>query len=136
MTAPLPRDVIARRRSLVLDHDLDGFADLFATDGVLELPFAPPGMPRRIEGREAIRSFSTGASITTMRVEDMCTTAIYETTDPEVLIVELESKAVVTTTGASFQATSVQVFRIHDGEILLFRDYWNPQDLGPAAAGA
>lgn len=132
MSSPSPRDVIARRRSLVLAHDRNGFADLFAADGVLELPFAPPGMPTRLEGRETIRSFSTGAGTSLMRIEDMWATEIYQTTDPEVLIVELETKAAVATTGARFQATSVQVFRIRDGEILLFRDYWNPQDLAGA----
>jgi ketosteroid isomerase-like protein len=132
MSLPTPRDVIARRRSLILNDDMSGFADLFAADGVIELPFAPPGMPTRIEGREAIRSFSAGAGTTLMQIEDMWATQIYETTDPEVLIVELETKAVVTTTGAPFQSTSVQVFRIRDGEILLFRDYWNPQGLAQA----
>ncbi|MGI8335776.1 nuclear transport factor 2 family protein [Actinomadura scrupuli] len=127
-----PRDVITRRRSLILEHDLNGFADLFAADGVLELPFAPPGMPTRLEGREVIRSFSAGSGTSLMRIEDMWATQIYQTTDPEVLIVELETKAVVATTGAPFQGTSVQVFRIRDGEILLFRDYWNPQGLARA----
>lgn len=132
MSPPTPRDVIARRRSLILDHDMNGFAGLFAADGVMELPFAPPGMPARIEGREAIRSFSAATGTSLMQIEDMWATDVYETTDPEVLIVELETKAVVTTTGAPFQATSVQVFRIRDGEILLFRDYWNPQGLAQA----
>ncbi|MFF4414734.1 nuclear transport factor 2 family protein [Streptosporangium sp. NPDC001559] len=127
-----PQDVIERRRSLVLEHDMDGFAELFAPDGVIEMPFAPPGMPTRIEGREAIRDFSAAATISLLRVEDMWTTQVYQTTDPEVLIVELEAKAVVTTTGAPFQSTSVQVFRIRDGKILLFRDYWNPQSLAEA----
>lgn len=132
MSLPTPRDVIARRRSLILDHDMDGFVGLFAADGVIELPFAPPGMPKRIEGREAIRGFSAGTGTSLMRIEDMWATQIYETTDPEVVIVELETKAVVTTTGAPFQGTSVQVFRIRDGQILLFRDYWNPQGLAEA----
>jgi ketosteroid isomerase-like protein len=132
MSLPTPRDVIARRRSLILEHDLNGFADLFAAGGVIELPFAPPGMPKRLEGREAIRSFSAGAGTSLMQIEDMWATQVYETTDPEVLIVELETKAVVTTTGVPFQGTSVQVFRIRDGEILLFRDYWNPQGLAEA----
>jgi ketosteroid isomerase-like protein len=132
MSMPTPQNVIARRRNLILEHDMDGFAELFAADGVIELPFAPPGMPTRIEGREAIRSFSTGTGTSLMQIEDMWPTQVYETTDPEVLIVELETKAVVTTTGAPFQATSVQVFRIRDGEILLLRDYWNPQGLAQA----
>src|SRR5690349_23460796 len=116
MDRPTPRDVLARRRALILGGDLGGFADLFAPDGVIELPFAPPGMPARVEGREAIRAFSSGQATAAMRIEDMWTTSVYETTDPEVLVVELETRAVVTATGAPYQARSVQVFRIRDGQ--------------------
>ncbi|KAB8185470.1 nuclear transport factor 2 family protein [Microbispora catharanthi] len=132
MDRPSPRDVLARRRALILDGDLDGFADLFAPDGVIELPFAPPGMPVRVEGREAIRDFSSGQATAALRIEDMWTTSVYETTDPEVLVVELETRALVTATGAPYQARSVQVFRIRDGQILLLRDYWNPMGLADA----
>ena len=50
MITMTPRDVIARAHAFVRAYDLQ-FADCFAVDGVLELPFAPRGMPRRIEGR-------------------------------------------------------------------------------------
>ncbi|MEV4297202.1 nuclear transport factor 2 family protein [Microbispora rosea] len=48
------------------------------------------------------------------------------------LVVELETRAVVAATGAPYQGRSVQVFRIRDGRILLLRDYWNPMGLADA----
>ena len=45
------------------------------------------------------------------------------------LIVELVTKATVTTTGHAFTARSIQVFRIRHGKILLFRDYADPNVL-------
>jgi len=45
---------------------------------------------------------------------------------------ELVARATVTTTGHAFTARSIQVFRIRDGKILLFRDYANPSALTEA----
>lgn len=39
----------------VREYDLGAFTDMFVPDGVLESPFAPPGIPRRLNGREAVR---------------------------------------------------------------------------------
>ena len=58
MSSVTPADVLARRRRLILSGDADGYADLFAPDGVTEAPFAPPGAPSRLEGRETIREYS------------------------------------------------------------------------------
>ena len=40
MTTMTPAQVLERRRELLLNQDTDGFADLFAPDGAIELPFA------------------------------------------------------------------------------------------------
>lgn len=56
-------------------------------------------------------------------------TELHQTQDPEVVIVEMRAKGTVTTTGRSFTATSIQVLRIRDGQIVLFRDFANPQVL-------
>jgi uncharacterized protein len=64
-----------------------------------------------------------------LRLEDFETVEVYQTQDPEVVIVELRTKATVTTTGRAFTATSIQVFRIRDGRILLFRDFADPRGL-------
>jgi uncharacterized protein len=129
MPHPTPVQVLARRREVLLDQDTEGFVDLFAPDGVIELPFAGPDLPARLEGQQAIREFSRRAAASPMHIDDMDEAAIYQTDDPEVVIVELVTKATMTTTGRTFSGTSVQVFRIRDGKIVLFRDYFNPVGL-------
>jgi len=47
----------------------------------------------------------------------------YQTQDPEVVIVEMRAKATVTTTGRPITATSIQILRIREGHIVLFRDF-------------
>ena len=127
MPSTTPADVLARRRHLILRGDADGYADLFAPDGVIEAPFAPPGAPSRLAGREAIREYSRHVMASPMRLEDYEVVELYQTQDPEVVIVEMRAKGTVTTTGRSFTATSIQVLRIRDGQIVLFRDFANPQ---------
>jgi ketosteroid isomerase-like protein len=54
---------------------------------------------------------------------------LYQAQDPEVVIVEMRAKATVTTTGRSITATSIQVLRIREGHIVLFRDFADPRVL-------
>ena len=140
MSPATPAEVLARRRHLILNGDADGFAGLFAPDAVIELPFAgPPGMPARLEGREAIRENARRVMASPLRLEDFEVAELYQTQDPEVVIAEMRTKGTVTTTGRSFTATSVQVLRIREGHIVLFRDFADPrifQDvMGDAGAG-
>jgi hypothetical protein len=129
MPSATPADVLARRRRLVLSGDADGFADLFAPGGVIEAPFAPPGAPSRLEGREAIREYSRHVVASPLRMEDFEVAELYQTQDPELVIVEMRVKATLTTTGQSFTATSIQILRIREGQIVLFRDFANPRVL-------
>jgi len=129
MSSATPADVLAQRRRMILSGDIDGYADLFAPDGVIETPFAPPGAPSRLEGREAIREYSRHFAASLLRVEDFEVTELYQTQDPEVVIVEMCAKVTLTTTGQSLAATSIQVLRIRDGQIVLFRDFANPRVL-------
>ena len=129
MPSVTPADVLAQRRRLTLSEDADGLADLYAPDAVIESPFAPPGVPSRLEGREAIREYSRHVMASPVRVEDYEVTELYQTQDPEVVIVEMRAKATLTTTGQSFAATSIQILRIREGQIVLFRDFANPRIL-------
>jgi uncharacterized protein len=141
MPPATPADVLSRRRQLMLNMDTDGFADLFAPDAVMEFAFhGPPGTPPvRLAGREAIREYSRQFTALRLRVEEYEAVELYQAQDPEVVIVEMRTKATVTTTGRSITATSIQVLRIQDGHIVLFRDFADPrifQDVtGDARAG-
>lgn len=132
MTHLTPAQVLDRRRELLLNQDTEGFADLFAPGGVIEIPFAGADLPARLDGQQAIRDFSRRITASVLRIDDLDTVAVHHTGDPEVLIVELVAQATITTTGRAFTARSIQVFRIRDGKILLFRDYANPNALAEA----
>jgi hypothetical protein len=129
VSSATPADVLARRRHLILNGDADGFADLFAPDAVIEAPFAPPGAPSRLEGREAIREYSRQVMASPLRLEDSEVIELYQTQDPEAVIVEMRTKGTVTTTGRPFTATSIQILRIREGHIVLFRDFADPRVL-------
>ena len=129
MSSATPADVLARRRHLILNGDIDGFADLFAPDGVIEAPFAPPGAPSRLAGREAIREYSRQVMASPLRLEDFEVIELYQTQNPEAVIVEIRTTGTVTTTGRPFTATSIQVLRIREGHIVLFRDFADPRVL-------
>jgi ketosteroid isomerase-like protein len=124
MSSATPADVLAQRRRLILNGDIDGFVDLFAPDAVIEGPFTgPPGTPMRLEGREAIREYSRRVMASPLRLEDFEVVELYQTQDPEVVIVEMRTKGTVTTTDRSFVAGSIQILRIREGQIVLFRDF-------------
>ena len=120
-----PIEVVQRRRQALLDHDADGFAGLFAPDAVIEMPTAGPGAPRRLEGMTLIEEFSRRA-VTGMHIDDLEHVAVHETSDPEVVIAETVTRATLIATGESFSTQSIQVFRVRDGRIVLFRTYVAP----------
>src|SRR6476659_5596289 len=125
-----PPDVLARRRQLMLAGDADGLADLFGPGAVIEFCFhGPPGTPVRLEGREAIRAYSRQVMASPLRLEEYEVTELYQARDPEVVIAEMRAKATVTTTGRPLTASSIQVLRIRDGQIVLFRDFADPRIL-------
>src|SRR5579875_2550514 len=96
-----PVEVVQRRRQVMLDHDADGFAGLFAPDAVIEMPTAGPGAPQRVQGRAIIEEFARRAA-TGMHIDDFETVAVHETADPEVVIAETVTRATVNATGKSF----------------------------------
>jgi ketosteroid isomerase-like protein len=103
------------------------FADLFAVDGVLNYPFAPPGMPRELRGREAIRAYHGAASgrREMLRIEGV-EVVVRETDDPEVVVVEIEHHGHAHATGGPYRFRALGVIRVRDGEIVSYDDYMDP----------
>lgn len=129
MPTATPAEVLARRHEVLLKGDADGFAGLFAPDAVIEFAFhGPPGAPPvRLEGRETIREYSRRMMASPLRLEEFEIAELYQTQDPELVIVEMRTKGTMTTTSRSFTATSIQILRIRDGRIVLFRDFADPR---------
>jgi hypothetical protein len=82
MPSATPADVLARRRHVILTGDADGFADLFAPDAVIEVPFAgPPGLPVRLAGREEIRESARQMLESPLRLENFEVVELHQTRD-------------------------------------------------------
>jgi ketosteroid isomerase-like protein len=108
--------------------------DVFAEDAVYVTPFAIPGTPERVEGREAIMAMFAKASNSPLDVHTIMPT-FYQGADPNIVtmvfVVTGQSKA----TGKPFNFTSsIGVLTVIDGKIQEWRDFPN-LIAGSAASG-
>ena len=70
------------------------FADLFAADGILTYPFAFPGQPPELRGRDAIcEYFGQSSGRRAAFVMEGVDAVIRETDDPEVVVTEISTMA-------------------------------------------
>ena len=121
-------DLFHELHDRVLQWDADGQAELFAPQGVWELPFAPDPVPRRIEGREAIRRFGKmGMERSRAKGRQILRYAhlrIYPMSDPDTLVVEFDLEGVHTPTGTPYSMPFIQVLQVAGGQIVRLRDYF------------
>jgi uncharacterized protein len=118
-----PRRAFERIQESTLQKD-PTYADLYAADGVHEMPFAPPGVPRRIEGRENIRAFLNRAAGTApMTFKEFRNVRIHEMTDPGTIICEYDLHGEVSKTGDPFVFSYILLVTVRNGEIARVRDY-------------
>ncbi|WP_433199308.1 nuclear transport factor 2 family protein [Nocardia sp. CA-107356] len=130
-----PRELVDHALTLLLAKDMAGFAGLWATDGVLEFPFAPPGYPTRLDGRDAIADYMRDyPSIVDMR--EITSRTVHQSVDPNVVIAEFEAAGIVVASGKSYRMRYIAVITVHDSEIRHYRDYWNPAAAAELLGGA
>jgi uncharacterized protein len=122
-----PREVVDQVRRMVLGEGVV-FADLFAADGVLNYPFAPPGMPTELRGRDAIRAFHGGNAAERRSLFEIegIDVVVRETDDPEVVVAEIEHHGHSHATGGPYRFRALGVIRVRDGEIVTYDDYMDP----------
>lgn len=126
-------DLIPRALQLLLDKDMTGFAGLWAVDGVMEFPFAPPGCPSRLQGRAAIEEYLRDYP-KMLDIQGFPTQVVHQSVDPGVVVVEFDAEGVVVPTGKPYRFSYIAVITVRDGEIVSYRDYWNPLHVQELAA--
>jgi ketosteroid isomerase-like protein len=121
-----PRAVAEEVRRMVAGEGVV-FADLFAPDGVLAYPFALPGQPSELQGRDAIRAYfgAMGQARELFTMEGV-EALVRETDDPEVVITEITHHGWSKATGAPYRLTALGVIRVRDGQIVRYDDYMDP----------
>jgi uncharacterized protein len=133
-TAPGPRQVFDSYMRLILSNE-DVFGTLAADDIVVEMPFAAPGRPRRIAGRDQLVATATaGRAALPVRFDEFRTVVIHDTADPEVIVVEFELAGMITTTGRLAAAPFIGVLTVRDGKITRWREYQDTRAMAAALA--
>lgn len=138
---PLPGPVTSLDAILrdALGHRLapgaNGFIDMFATEGVLECPFAPPGALSSLAGKVAIAQYYKRL-IAIQGSAGMVLNAIHPAEQGEHALLEYEGMVVNKRDGGSYRQRYLAVVTVSEGRLTLFREYWNPLPLvasfGPA----
>jgi uncharacterized protein len=124
-----PREVAELVRRMVAGEDVV-FADLFAPDGVMAYPFAGPGHPAELSGREAIRTyFSRMGQARQLIEQEGIDQVIRETDDPEVVVTEITHYGRSRFTDSPYRLPAIAVIRVRKGEIVRYDDYMNPVDI-------
>ncbi|HEY3905757.1 MAG TPA: nuclear transport factor 2 family protein [Streptosporangiaceae bacterium] len=120
-----PHQVFARMQCAWLAQK--GFeADQLADDVVIEGPFAPPGHPRRVEGRDRVLAhYGPQWAVFPARFDEVRNVVIHDTANPEVIVVEYELAGTVLATGRQASAPFIGILRARDGKIVLWREYQN-----------
>jgi ketosteroid isomerase-like protein len=120
-----PRDVVELVRRMVAGEGVR-FADLFAADGVLRYPFAPPGMPRELAGRDTISAFHGAEGARDLLKMEGVDMVVRETDDPEVVVTEIEHYGRSAALDGPYRFRALAVVRVRDGEIVSYDDYIVP----------
>ncbi len=101
----------------------DGLLGLFTDDVIFEFPYAPDGLPKRLEGRAALAAHleRSGPLLTFGPMELGKVYAVDET-----VIFEFSCSGKGVETGMPYNQRYISVVTLRKGRIAHYRDYWNP----------
>jgi ketosteroid isomerase-like protein len=118
-------------------RNYNDFVNCFATDAILEMPFALPNGPSNFEGIDSIRE-RFGANSQLHAINKLfelhkVNAVVHHSTDPDTVTVELSITGKNNATGNVFvKPSSIAVIRFQDGQVIHYRDY--PNTMGLASA--
>src|SRR4051812_8779821 len=124
MDMTTPREVFALMSQRWLSNSAGVDRELLTEDVIVEMPFAAPGRPARIVGRDAFVAFAeAGRAALPVRFDECRTLAVHDTVDPAEVVVEYELVGTHTVTGVTAAARFIGVLRTDGGRIALWREY-------------
>jgi ketosteroid isomerase-like protein len=101
----------------------DDFLDVFAEDVVFEFPYAPEGLPKRLDGRDRLAAHLVRLG-PLLQFDTFHLEGSYVCGDTVVLEFTCEGRGVET--GVAYDQAYISVVTLRDGRIARYKDYWNP----------
>lgn len=107
--------------------------DLFCEDVVFEFPYAPEGLPCRLEGLSALADHLTRLG-PMLELREFTLHAVHPA--GETVIFEFSCRGEGAATGLPYDQDYISVVTLREGRIARYRDYWNPLIVLHALGGA
>lgn len=117
--------VVDRALQMLVDHDMNGFADLWDPEGSIEFPFHAAGYPPEVVGREAIREYMAHYT-DIVDVREVVRQRRLFTDDPGTVVLEFELGGIGVASRRPYTMAYVAVITVGEGGIVSYRDYWSP----------
>ncbi len=120
-----PREVLERLRDATRTQSVEGMRAIYAVDAVHEFPFAFPGVPTRLEGRDEIVGWIAAQwQGGPLRLTGYRTHAVHSTTDPHTIVVEQDALG-TNGTDDGIALPNLMVLTARNGQVVHLRDYVN-----------
>ena len=117
------------------DGDLDGYLELLSDEVEVEFPFAPPGRPERLRGRENLRRYLEPL-LARVAYDSITSLVVYETDVAGTIVAEMTASLRLLESDRTYSRRYVAVVRAADGRVVWYREYWNPLALSDRAGAA
>jgi ketosteroid isomerase-like protein len=108
------------------EKDMTKFASVWADDAVQDMPYSPEGFPKRVEGKANLVKHYADWPANSGRANFTSELVFYPTSDPQTVLVEYHGNCEIKTTGRNYDQHYCGLFRVVDGKIKLFREYFDP----------
>ena len=125
-------DLLRAGLELIGDGDLDGYLELLSDEVEVEFPFAPPGRPERLRGRENLRRYLEEV-LARVAYDSITSLVVYETDVAGTIVAEMTIGLRLLESGQTYPRRYVAVVRAADGRVVSYREYWNPLALSDRA---
>ncbi|PSN13800.1 hypothetical protein C7293_14370 [filamentous cyanobacterium CCT1] len=106
--------------------DMEAFAAVWAEDAVQDMPYAPEGFPRRVEGRDNLIQHYGAWPEVSGEANFTDELVFYPMEDPTMVFAEWHGVVEIIPTERIYDQRYGGLFRVVDGKIVLFREYFNP----------
>lgn len=130
-------DIARRYLEAINAWDFAAMRAMLASDVVFEMPFAPAGFERRIDGLEKVMAFLVQVPGVVVDGSENLHDIVIDTlsTNPNEIVAEYKSNMKLIPTGLGYTNEYVTRFSIRDGKITRFAEYYDAGRLVLALGG-
>jgi ketosteroid isomerase-like protein len=118
-------ETVRRFFDLLGKKDIDAWAELWAEDGRVQIPYPPDGFDQDIVGRARIHT-EFKRLFANYETFESDLTGVYPAADSDAVCVEYTNRATLTG-GAEYTNDNIAVFRFRNGLISEYHDYFDPR---------